>query len=73
MDGDYEIDDLGKLMAVATANAYSIEVRRVEPALGRHWVPAALPEDALLLLSAACIAAVSCWPEGVALLCFVQT
>lgn len=28
MDGDYEVDDLGKLLAVATANAYNIEDNR---------------------------------------------
>ena len=27
MDGDYEVDDLGGLLAVATANAHNIQVR----------------------------------------------
>lgn len=30
MDGDYEVDSLGGLLAVATANAHNIEVRDFE-------------------------------------------
>lgn len=34
MDGDYEVDSLGGLLAVATANANNIEVRRMEACWG---------------------------------------
>lgn len=47
MEGEYDVDDLGGLLAVATANAHNIEARRgerpsAEPVCFRR-LPAALP------------------------------